>query len=114
MLLGLSGLFLVTALAMGILVSSVATTQHEALLMTFGTMLPTVYLSGFIFPIEAMPQWLQAISYLIPARYAMVIMRGIILKGVGLEILIDQVIAVLIFGTIVVVLAATRFKKRLE
>jgi ABC-2 type transport system permease protein len=114
LLLGLSGLFLVTALAMGILVSSAAATQHEALLVTFATMLPTVYLSGFIFPIEAMPGWLQAISYLIPARYAMVIMRGIILKGVGLEILIDQVIAVLIFSTVVVVLAATRFRKSLD
>lgn len=82
--------------------------------MTFATMLPTIYLSGFIFPIEAMPGWLQAISYLVPARYAMVIMRGIILKGVGLQILIDQVIAVLIFSTIVVVLASTRFRKSLD
>ncbi len=114
LLLGLAGLFLVTALAMGILISSLAATQHEALLMTFATMLPTIYLSGFIFPIEAMPGWLQAISYLIPARYAMVIMRGIILKGVGLEILLDQVIAVLIFSTVVVVLAATRFRKSLD
>jgi ABC-2 type transport system permease protein len=99
---------------MGILISSVASTQHEALLVTFATMLPTIYLSGFIFPIEAMPGWLQAISYIIPARYAMVIMRGIILKGVGLEILIDQVIAVLIFSTVVVILAATRFRKSLD
>jgi ABC-2 type transport system permease protein len=114
LLLGLSGLFLVTSLAMGILVSSVANTQHEALLMTFATLLPTIYLSGFIFPIEAMPGWLQAISYLIPARYAMVIMRGIILKGVGLQILLDQVFAVLIFSTIVVVLASTRFRKSLD
>jgi ABC-2 type transport system permease protein len=61
-----------------------------------------------------MPGWLQAISYLIPARYAMVIMRGIILKGVGLEILIDQVVAVLVFSTVVVILAATRFRKSLD
>ena len=114
LLLGLSALFLVTALAMGILISSVASTQHEALLVTFATMLPTIYLSGFIFPIEAMPGWLQAISYIIPARYAMVIMRGIILKGVGLQILLDQVIAVLIFSTVVVILAATRFRKSLD
>jgi ABC-2 type transport system permease protein len=61
-----------------------------------------------------MPRWLQLITYLVPARYAMVIMRGIILKGVGLEILAEQVMAVLIFSTIVVILAATRFKKKLE
>ncbi len=114
LLLGLAGLFLLTALGLGILVSTVATTQQEALLMTFATVLPTVYLSGFLFPIEAMPDWLQLVTYLVPARYAMVIMRGIILKGVGLEILIEQVIAVFIFSTVVVMLAATRFKKKLE
>ncbi len=114
LLLGLSGMFLITALGIGIFISSVASTQHEALLMTFATTLPTVYLSGFLFPIEAMPRWLQLITYLIPARYALVIMRGIILKGVGLEILIEQVVAVLIFSTVIVALAATRFRKKLE
>lgn len=114
LLLGLSALFMLTSLGLGILVSTVATTQQEALLMTFATALPTVYLSGFMFPIEAMPWWLQLVSYLIPARYALVIMRGIILKGVGLQILIEQVIAVLIFSAIVVLLAATRFRKKLD
>jgi ABC-2 type transport system permease protein len=114
LLLGLSAIFMLTSLGLGILVSTVATSQQEALLLTFATALPTVYLSGFLFPIEAMPWWLQLISYLIPARYALVIMRGIILKGVGLEVLFEQVIAVLIFSSIVVVLAATRFRKKLE
>ncbi len=114
LLLGLAALFLLTSLGVGILVSSIATTQQEALLMTFATALPTIYLSGFLFPIEAMPRWLQLVTYLVPARYAMVIMRGIILKGVGLEILFEQVVAVLIFSTLVMVLAATRFKKNLE
>lgn len=114
LLLGLAALFLLTSLGVGILVSSIATTQQEALLMTFATTLPTIYLSGFMFPIGAMPDWLQVITYLIPARYAVVIMRGIILKGVGLEILWEQVTAVLIFSTLVLVLAATRFKKKLE
>jgi ABC-2 type transport system permease protein len=114
LLLGLSALFMLTSLGLGILVSTVATTQQEALLMTFATALPTVYLSGFMFPIEAMPWWLQLVSYVIPARYALVIMRGIILKGVGLEILIEQVLAVLIFSMIVVLLAATRFRKSLD
>jgi len=114
LLLGLSALFLLTSLGVGVLVSSVATTQQEALLMTFATTLPTIYLSGFMFPIEAMPRWLQVVTYLVPARYAMVIVRGIVLKGVGLEILVEQVAAVLVFSTIMVVLAATRFKKTLE
>jgi ABC-2 type transport system permease protein len=114
LLLGLASLFLITALGIGIFVSSVANTQPEAFLMTWATMLPTIFLSGLFFPIDAMPRWLQLISYLIPARYAMVIMRGIILKGVGLEILVEQVVAVLIFSTVIVTLAATRFRKKLE
>ena len=81
--------------------------------MTFATVLPSVFLSGLFFPIEAMPGWLQAITYLVPARYAMVIMRGIILKGVGLEILREQVVAVIIFSVVMVALAAMRFKKKL-
>ena len=113
LLLGLSGLFLVTALGIGILISTLARTQLEAFLLTFATLLPTVFLSGFFFPIEAMPNWLQAITYLFPARYAMVIVRGIMLKGVGLEILMGQVVAIVIFSVVVVTLAATRFQKKL-
>jgi len=113
LLLGLSSLFLITALGIGILISTVARVQLEAFLLTFATILPTVFLSGLFFPIEAMPGWLQAISYVVPARYAMVIMRGIILKGVGLEILREQVVAVIIFSVVVVILAAVRFKKKL-
>ena len=82
--------------------------------MTFGTMLPNIFLSGLFFPFEAMPQWLQMISYIFPVRYAVTIIRGIILKGVGLEILQEQVMAVLIFTVIIVILASVRFKKKLE
>jgi ABC-2 type transport system permease protein len=113
LLLGLSSLFLLTALGIGILISTLASTQLEAFLMTFATLLPTMFLSGFFFPIEAMPRWLQLVTYLVPARYAMVIIRGIILKGVGLEILMEQVVAVIIFSVVVVILAAARFKKKL-
>ncbi len=113
LLLGLCSLFLVTALGIGIFISSLAKTQVEAFLMTFATIMPTIFLSGFFFPIEAMPGWLQAISFVIPARYGLIIIRGIILKGVGLEILIEQVMAILIFATIIVTLASTRFKKKL-
>jgi len=113
LLLGLSSLFLVTALGIGIFISSVAKTQLEAFLMTFATILPAVFLSGLIFPIEAMPNWLQLLSYIIPARYGLVIVRGIILKGVGLEILKEQVVAILIFSAVVATLASVRFKKKL-
>ncbi|MEW5960370.1 MAG: ABC transporter permease [Chloroflexota bacterium] len=114
LLLGLCSLFLVTALGIGIFISSLAKTQVEAFMMTFATIMPTIFLSGFYFPIEAMPRWLQFISYIIPARYGLIIIRGIILKGVGLDILAEQIAAILVFAAIIVTLAATRFKKKLE
>jgi ABC-2 type transport system permease protein len=114
LLLEISALFLLTSLSMGVLISSVTSTQQEAMLLTFATMLPTILLSGFFFPIEAMPGWLQLMTYLIPARFMLVIIRGIILKGVGLEILSEQVLAIALFGIVILLLAANRFKKRLE
>lgn len=114
LLLGLSALFLVTALGIGIFISSIAKSQQEALLMTFATVLPTIFLSGFFFPFDAMPQWLQWLSHIIPARYALVIVRGIMLKGVGVEVLMEQIIAVLIFSAVIIILAATTFSKKLD
>jgi len=113
LLLGLCSLFLIAALGIGIFISSIARTQVEAFLLTFAILMPTIFLSGFFFPIEAMPPALQLLSYIIPARYGMVIVRSIILKGVGLEILREQVVAILIFTAIIVILASTRFKKKL-
>jgi ABC-2 type transport system permease protein len=81
--------------------------------MTFATIMPTVFLSGFFFPLEAMPWVLQLISFIIPAKYGLIIVRSILLKGVGLEILREQVVAILIFAAVIVTLASTRFKKKL-
>jgi ABC-2 type transport system permease protein len=114
LLLGLSALFLLTSLGIGIFISSVANTQQEAMLLVFLTMFPTIFLAGFFFPIEAMPGWLQALTYIVPLRYMLVIIRGIILKGVGLQILRQEVIALIIFGIAITLLAATRFRKKLE
>jgi ABC-2 type transport system permease protein len=114
LLLGLSALFLLTSLGIGIFISSVANTQQEAMLLTFLTMFPSIFLGGFFFPIEAMPGWLQAITYVVPLRYMLAVIRGIILKGVGLRILYQQVVALVIFGVSIMLLAATRFRKRLE
>ncbi|RLC87542.1 MAG: ABC transporter permease [Chloroflexi bacterium] len=114
LLLGLSALFLVTSLGIGIFISSVANTQQEAMLLAFLTMFLSIFLGGFFFPIEAMPGWLQAITYIIPLRYLLVIIRGIILKGVGLQILYQQVVAIVIFGVAIMLLASSRFRKRLE
>jgi ABC-2 type transport system permease protein len=114
LLLALSVLFLLTSLGIGISISSVASTQQEAMLLTFLTLFPSIFLGGFFFPIEAMPGWLQALTYVVPLRYMLAIIRGIILKGVGLAILYQQVIALLIFGVAIVLLAASRFSKRLD
>jgi len=114
LLLGLSALFLLTSLGIGIFISSVANTQQEAMLLAFLTMFPSIFLGGFFFPIEAMPSWLQAVTYVIPLRYMLVIVRGIILKGVGLEVLTGQVVALIAFGVVIMGFAATRFRKRLE
>jgi ABC-2 type transport system permease protein len=114
LLLGLSSLFLLSSLGIGIFISSLANTQQEAMLLAFLTMFPSIFLGGFFFPIEAMPGWLQVITYVIPLRYMLVVIRGIILKGVGLQILRQEVIALAIFGVAIMLLAATRFRKKLE
>lgn len=114
LLLALSALFLMTSLGIGIFVSSVANTQQEAMLLVWLMMLPSIFLAGFFFPIEAMPGFLRAISYLVPLRYMLVIIRGILLKGVGLRILVGEVAALFLFGATIMTFAAMRFRKRLE
>jgi len=114
LLLALSAVFLISSLGLGIFISSASSTQQEAMMLVWFIMLPSIFLAGFFFPIEAMPGFLQAISYVIPLRYILVIFRGIILKGVGLDVLINEVAALLIFGVGIMIVAATRFRKQLE
>jgi ABC-2 type transport system permease protein len=114
LLLALACLFLVTTLGLGLLISTLANTQQEAMLTTLFTVFPSVFLSGFFFPLAAMPVFLQAVSYLIPLRYFLIIARGIILKGVGIEALWPEVVALTIFALVVMGAAALRFKKRLD
>jgi ABC-2 type transport system permease protein len=114
LLLGLSFLFLLTSLGLGLFVSAMARTQQEAMFMTMFMILPSIFLSGFFFPLEAMPAVLQALSYIIPLRYFLIIVRGIVLKGVGLSALTSEVVALCIFGPIILLLAAQRFTKRLQ
>ncbi|MCB0013806.1 MAG: ABC transporter permease [Anaerolineales bacterium] len=114
LLLGLSALFVVSTLGMGIFISTISNTQQEATIMTMFTLLPSIFLSGFIYPLAAMPAILQAVSYVIPLRYFLVVVRGIIIKGAGLEALGNEVFALTIFGLIIMGAAATRFRKRLD
>lgn len=114
LLLAISTLFLLTTLGLGILISTVARTQQEAMYLSFFTLLPSIFLSGFLFPLEAMPRALQLASYVIPLRYMLSVASGIILKGVGLRILAGHVIAITLFGIVIFSVAARRFRKRLE
>jgi ABC-2 type transport system permease protein len=78
------------------------------------TLIPAMFLGGFFFPLEAMPQVLQWISYVVPLRYMLVIIRGIVLKGVGLRILAGEALAIALFGVVIFGVASRRFRKRLE
>jgi ABC-2 type transport system permease protein len=110
----LSGLFLVGSLGIGLFISTVSKTQQEAMMLAYFTMLPTVFLSGFLFPLAAMPLALQIVSYVIPLRYFLVIIRSVLLKGVGASTLYPEILALAIFGTFMMGAAALRFRKRLD
>jgi len=106
--------YLMCTLGLGLFVSTISNTQQQAMLTTtFFFMMPMIYLSGFVFPIENMPTWIQPATYLIPLRYFLVILRGIFLKGVGLETLWPQALALFAWGTVVLGLATLRSSKRL-
>lgn len=114
LLLALSGLFLVTTLGIGLFISTVAKTQFEAMLTAMVIQLPSIFLSGFFFPLAAMPPFLQAVSYLVPLRYFLIIVRAVQIKGVGLPAISSEVIALVIFGAVVMGAAVSRFRKRLD
>lgn len=114
LLLALAGLFLFTSLGQGLLISTVARSQQEAMLLSWFTILPSIFLAGFFFPIEAMPAALRFLSVFVPLRYLLVILRGIILKGVGVPVLWDEILALALFGLAVTLLAAARFRRTLD
>ena len=107
-------LFLTTALGIGLFISSVARTQQEAQMLGALTLLPSFFLAGIFFPIAAMPPFLQAVSYLIPLRYFNEIVRGIMLKGAGLQDILGPVLALVIFAIVIMGAAVRRFRKRLD
>ena len=101
-------------LGIGLFISTIANTQQEAMLSAFFLMLPSIFLSGFFFPIAAMPTALQWISYLVPLRYFLIIVRGIVLKGVGIHALWSEVLALTLFAIVIMGFAALRLRKRLD
>jgi ABC-2 type transport system permease protein len=107
-------LFLLSSLGIGLLASTIANTQQEAMLTVWMLLLPSIFLAGFFFPLEAMPKVLQWISYVFPLRYYLVIIRSLMLKGVGISAIKEDVIALAIFGVAIMSLASMRFRKRLD
>ncbi|NCU17511.1 ABC transporter permease [Bacillus sp. P1(2020)] len=113
LLIGLSILFLIASLAIGLFISVIANNQLQAMYMAFAVILPSVILSGFVFPRETMPTFIQMLGGLIPLTYFLEILRGIFLKGVSLDILWLQSIVLLTFIVITCIATASRFKKQL-
>jgi ABC-2 type transport system permease protein len=114
LLMAMCGVYLLTTLGLGLFVSTISATQQQAMMTaSFFFLIPMVFLSGFVFPIENMPAAIQPITYLIPLRYFLVILRGIFLKGVGLETLWPQALALLAWGIAILTLATLRSTKRL-
>jgi ABC-2 type transport system permease protein len=114
LLFAMSLIYLLTTLGLGLFISTISATQQQAMMTTtFFFLTPMIYLSGFIFPIENMPRWIEPVTYLIPLRYFLVILRGLFLKGVGLETFWPQAVALLAWGVAILWLATLRSSKRL-
>jgi ABC-2 type transport system permease protein len=114
LLLVLAGLFVLSSLGLGLLVSTVSQTQTQAMQLALLVMLPSIILSGFVFARESMPHPIRELGLFIPLTYFLQILRGIILKGVGVEMLWPQVLALALFGAAVFGLSASRFRKTLD
>ncbi|MCL4549466.1 MAG: ABC transporter permease [Bacteroidetes bacterium] len=110
-----SFLFVLSTLGIGLFISTISKTQQQAMMVAqFGIMMPMIYLSGFAFPIENMPKIIQYITFLIPLRYYITILRGVILKGASFFELLPETGMLLLFGILILFLSAKRFRKRLE
>jgi ABC-2 type transport system permease protein len=107
--------FMLCTLGLGLLVSTLVRTQQQAMMAAaFFVMVPMIYLSGLMFPIENMPAAVQYVTYLIPVRYYANVIRGIFLRGSGLSVLWPEAVAMLVMGLAILTLASLRFRKRLD
>lgn len=113
LLFGATLIYLLTSLGTGLFISTVSSTQQEAMMSVFLLYFPMVLLSGFAYPVANMPQWVQYITYLNPLKYYLVILRGIFLKGIGVHVLWDEMFVLLLMGVAVIIVSSLRFRKRL-
>jgi len=114
LLYALSLLFMWGTLGVGIYLSAAARTVPQAMQLAFMTFLPSVYLSGLLFPIEGMPWGAQYLAAIIPLTYYLRVVRGIVLKGIGLEYLWPELLPLIVFGAVVFTLSILRFRKQLD
>jgi ABC-2 type transport system permease protein len=113
LLLGTLSLFLVGALGLGLMISSVAETQQVALQVALlVSFMPTLMLSGFIFPIASMPAFLRGVTYIVPARYFLIALRGIVLKGAGADVVWPQLAALTAYAVVVLGIASARLRQQ--
>jgi ABC-2 type transport system permease protein len=109
----LTSWFIIASLALGVLISTLAKTQMQAMQMSFFIFLPSVLLSGFMFPRESMPLFFNWLGTLLPLTFYLQILRGIILKGVGISVLWTQILALTLFITVVLAIAIKKFQKKI-
>jgi drug efflux transport system permease protein len=114
LLFSLSPIFMLTTLGLGLFISTISRNQQQAMLTAAFFIIPQIILSGFVFPIENMPRLIQGLTYLVPLRYFLVIIRGLFLKAVGLGALWDEAAALIVFGLAILGLSVLRFRKKLE
>jgi ABC-2 type transport system permease protein len=114
LLLALTGLFIVTCLGMGLVVSAISNTQQQASMTGQFVLLPSMFFSGFMFPIASMPPIVQKLTYIIPLRYFIGISRGIFLKGAGWTELRDEAVILAIYGVAIITAATLFFRKQIK
>ncbi len=113
LLLAFAAVFVLTTIALGLFVSTVTRNQQQAMVFAFGLLIPMLLLSGFIFPIHAMPAPVRAASYALPLRYFVEAVRAIFLRGAGIDLLWDEMLALAGIGAALLGMAVARFRKRL-
>ena len=114
LLFAMTGLYLLPTLGYGLVISTIARTQQQAQLMVMPLMLPAMMLSGYIFPIASLPIVLQYVGALLPTTYFIYIMRAVVIKGVGISLILPQILALSVFAVALLGLAMWRFRKNLD
>jgi ABC-2 type transport system permease protein len=114
LLLALTGLFIITCLGMGLVVSAISNTQQQASMAGQFVLLPSMFFSGFMFPISSMPPLVQQLTYVIPLRYYIGVARGIFLKGAGWAELRDEAAILAVYGVVILALATMFFRKQVR